>query len=86
MFLSQELTAVPDIPKDVMILDALKPATVKTDAHGKDVPCQRLRRNVYVTETVVGNNGLNIGRPKLQESTEYFYIWHCNTHHKTYGC
>ena len=66
MFLFLGLMAVPDIPKGVMDLDAQKPVSAKTDAHGNDVLCQSRRKNAFAKQTARGNKGLNIGRLKEQ--------------------
>ena len=65
MFLSLELMAVPDIPKDVLDLDAQKPVTAKTDVHGNAVLYQSHRMNAFAKQTAHGNKGLNIGRLKV---------------------
>ena len=70
MFLSLGLMAVPGTPKDVLDLGAQKPVTAKTDVHGNDVLCQSRRKNAFVKQTARGNEGLNIGRLKLQVPTK----------------
>ena len=65
MFLSLELMAVPDIPKDVLDLDAQTHVTAKIDVHGNDVLCQSRRRNAFAKQTAHGNEGLNIGLLRL---------------------
>ena len=72
MFLSLGLMAVPGIPKDVLDLDAQKPVTAKTDVLGSDVLCQSRRKNAFEKQTAHGNEGLNIGRLKLQVITGLF--------------
>ena len=72
MFLFLGLMAVPGTPKDVMDLDAQKPVTVKTDVHGNDVLCQIHRKNAFAKQTAHGNEGLTIGRLKLQVITKLF--------------
>ena len=77
MFLFLGLMAVPNIPKDVMGLDARKPVTAKTDVHGNDVLCQSHRTNAFVKQTAHGKNGLNTGQLKLQVQviTEFFILY-----------
>ena len=72
MFLSLMLMAVPGIPKDALDLDAQKPVSAKTDVHGSDVLCQSRRENAFAEQTAHGNEGLNIGRLKLQVITKLF--------------
>ena len=67
MFLFLGMMAVPDIPKDVLDLDAQKPVTAKTDVHGNDVLCQNRRKNDFAKQMAHGNKGLDIGRLRLQE-------------------
>ena len=72
MFLFLGMMAVPDIPKDVLDLDAQKPVTAKTDVHGNDVLCHIHRENAFAKQTAHGKNGLNTGRLKLQVITKQF--------------
>ena len=72
MFLSLGLMAVPNIPKDVLDLDAQKPVTAKIDVHGNDALYQNRRKNAFAKQTAHGNEGLNIGLLKLQVITKPF--------------
>ena len=81
MFLSLMLMAVPGIPKDALDLDAQKPVSAKTDVHGSDVLCQSRRKNAFAEQTAHGNEGLNIGRLKLQVPTKQCdTLWLINIH------
>ena len=72
MFLFLGLMDVPGILKDVLSWDAQKHVTVKTDVRGNDVLWQSRHKNAFAKQTVHGNEGLNIGRLKLQVFIKQF--------------